>query len=209
MEIAQSKTLLLLILYRLRYKCATSTQGFNQKRFSSLGWILNCKHKEIYYCFSIYSQLFLYWILLFKIRIPKVQNEGFLLNCGTHSLIMEVCTVWDTSKTHVQAYLPYFCERAPTKQCRHTHQKITSTSFFTSRHEGLGMPCSDLLCALWVVAFSCHNSIRATAFVSTSGLSALHEWQNWNRSKSCDRNTINFGSVQRFPSTCNELVQEK
>ena len=103
-------------------------------------------------------------ILLFKIRIPKVQNEGFLLNYGTHSLIMEVCTVGDTSKTHVQAYLPYFCERAPTKQCRHTHQKIASTSLFTSRHEGLGMPCSDLLCALWVVAFSCHNSIRTNSF---------------------------------------------
>ena len=90
-----------------------------------------------------------------------------------------------------------------------THQKIACKSLFTSRRTGLGMPCSDLLCALWVFAFSVTIPLQPTAFVSTSGLSALHEWQNWNRNKSCDRNTINLGPVSRFPSTYKEVVQEK
>ena len=45
------------------------------------------------------------------------------------------------------------------------------------------------------------------SFASTIGLSALQVWQKLKSNRSCDRNTMCFGSVRRFPSTCNNLVQ--
>ena len=48
-----------------------------------------------------------------------------------------------------------------------------------------------------------------TAFASTNGLSALHEWQKLKSSRSCDRNTMCFGSDRRFPLCCNNLKQAK
>ena len=66
----------------------------------------------------------------------------------------------------------------------------------------------SFLLHLLLVQVEVTTAMVPTCFVSTSGLSALQEWQNLNRTSSCFRKTKNFGCVYRLLSLINTLWRE-
>lgn len=66
----------------------------------------------------------------------------------------------------------------------------------------------SFLLHLLLVQVEVITAMVPTCFVSTSGLSALQEWQNLNRSSSWDRKTKNFGCFCSLLSLINTLWRD-